>query len=148
MNNYPQWWNTTITVYNKFEDPLTQIIKWYSTVLDNCFWKYTGDKITIGQTVLETNNTICRIPINEKFLEPYQWRAKPNDEMPNFFTLGVGDIIVKGEVTEQIDEYVSGKRSSNFLSKYKELQGCIEIQEVAINIGGGRNEEHYFVKGV
>lgn len=148
MNNFPIWWDTTITIYNRYENPQTQVVRWYRHVLSNCFWKYTGDKIKIGEVVLETNNSICRIPKNSLFLEKYLWEQKPNDEMGNFFTLGVGDIIVKGEVTDDIDEYTAGRRSSDFMSNYKALQGCMKIEEVAINTGAGRNNEHYFVKGV
>ena len=93
-------------------------------------------------------NIICRIPKDEAFIEKYKWIAKPNDEKDNFFTLGVGDIIINGEVTEDIDEYKSGSRSSDILAKYKQLQGCMIIEEVGINIDGGRCNEHYFVKGI
>lgn len=146
MNNYPIWWDTTLTIYNKYTDPLTHVVAWYHTVVSNCFWKYTGDKISIGQTVLETNNTICRIPKSDKFLEPYEWRDL--SDRGNFFTLGVGDIIVKGTVEDEINEYTSGKRSSDFIKKYKALQGCMEIQAVAVNTGIGRCNEHYYVKGI
>lgn len=148
MNDYPIWWDTTVTVYNKFEDPQTQVIRWFKTVITNCFWKYVGDKIKINQTVLETNNIICRIPQSEKFLEKYQWIQLPNDEMGNYFTLGVGDIIIKGEVEDIVNEYQSGHRSTDLVKKYKQLQGCLEVQEVAINDGIGRNNPHYYVKGI
>lgn len=148
MNNYPIWWDTTITIYNKYTDPQTQIIKWFKTVIDNCFWKYTGDKISIGATVIETNNIICRIPKNDKFLESYLWNDVPNDQMNQYFTLGVGDIIAKGNIEDEIDEYKSGKRSSDFIYKHKKLQGCMEIEEIAINVGAGRCNEHYYAKGV
>ena len=148
MSNYPQWWNQTITIYNKYEDPLTHIISWFRFSVGNCFWKYTGDKISIGETVLETNNIICRIPENGNFLEKYLWIQKPNDAMGNYFTLGPGDIIIKGDVSDTVDEYISGQRSTDLIAKYKSLQGCMEIQEVAINIGGGRNQPHDYVKGI
>ncbi len=144
---YPPWWEQTITVYNKYEDTTTRIVKWYRTVLNGCFWKHTQDKISIGETVLATDYIICRIPKNEKFLEKYQWLSKPNDIMQEYFTLGTGDIIVRGEVDEEINEYATGKRSTDFLKKYKALQGCIEISEVEINTGTMRNDEHYYVKG-
>ena len=148
MSNYPIWWDTTITIYNRYEDPQTQLISWFQTIVKECFWKYVGDKININQVVLETNNIICRIPKNDKFLEKYQWIQKPNDEMSNYFTIGPGDIIVKGEVQDTINEYQSGHRASDLLAKYKGLQGCMEVQEVSINTGVGRNNEHYLVKGI
>ncbi len=148
MSNYPIWWDTTITIFNRFEDPQTQIVTWFKTVVPGCFWKYTGDKVTVGETVLETNNIICRIPENSNFKEKYEWITLPNDKMEEFFTLGKGDIIIRGEVSDTIDEYISGKRSTDLIAKYKELQGCMEIQEIAINVGIGRNNPHYYVKGI
>jgi hypothetical protein len=68
--------------------------------------------------------------------------------MSDFFTLGTGDIIVKGEVDDEIDEYTSKKRSTDLVAKYKALQGCMQIEEVAINVGAGRCNEHYYVKGI
>ena len=56
-------------------------------------------------------------------------------------------MIVKGEVEDEIDEYVAGKRSNDFLTKYKRLQGCTLISSVSNNTDGGRGAEHYLVKG-
>lgn len=147
MSNYPIWWDRTLTIYNKFEDKTTRIVTWHRTILNNCFWKRSQNKISIGETVLATDYIICRIPKNKNFLEKYRWIAVPNDEMDDYFTLGIGDIIVLGEIEEDINEYVSGKRSTDFLAKYKALQGTIEIEEVELNVGRGRNNPHYFVKG-
>lgn len=146
MSNYPEWWNTTITVYNKYEDPATRRITWYRTVLENCFWKYTGNKIVVGETTLETNTTLCRVPKNEAFLEKYLWNDEP-DKLGHF-TLSAGDIIVKGNVADTIDEYASNQRSSDFIAKYKKLQGCMVIEQCAVNTGLGRGLEHYYVRGV
>lgn len=148
MNNYPEWWDTDLTIYNKFEDPQTRLVTWYKTIVKDAFWKYTGDKITINKTTLETNNTICRIRKDSKFLESHIWKNTPNDKMSKYFTLSPGDIIVKGAVTDEIDEYISGKRSNDLEKKYKNLQGCIRVEEVAINVGAGRCDEHYYVRGV
>lgn len=148
MSNYPIWWETTLTIYNKFEDPQTHVITWFRSIVTDCFWRYVGDKVNINDTVLETNNIISRIPKDSRFLEKHVWVTKPNDEMGNYFTLAPGDIIIKGEVEDNVNEYTAGRRSSDLLAKYKALQGCMEIQEVAINTGRGRNNEHYFVKGV
>ena len=144
---YPPWWETTVTVYNKYEDKQTQIIHWFRTVLSGCFWKYTGNKVLVGDTMLETNTTICRIRYNDNFLEKYLWEQLPNDQMAEKFTLGPDDIIVKGEVTDEIDEYTKGSRSSDLLAKYKALQGCITIEQVDINVGTARCSEHYLVRG-
>lgn len=148
MNIYPVWWDTTITLYNQFKDPQTRVVTWYKHVLDNCFWKYIGEKISVGDVELETNDIICRIPKNDAYLEKYEWEQLPNDRMGDYFTLGQGDIIVKGSVTDTIDEYTSGSRSSDLISKYKKLQGCMEIKQSANNTGAGRCDEHYLARGI
>lgn len=145
---YPVWWDTTLTIFNKYEDPVTQVVTWFKHVVVECFWKPTGNKVVINNVTIETDDIICRIKKNDAFLEKYVWITKPNDQMANYFTLSPGDIIVKGEVDDVINEYTSGKRSSDLLKKYRTLQGCMTIEEVGINIGEGRCNEHYFVKGI
>lgn len=148
MNNYPSWWNTTITIYNKYEDPQTNLVTWYRHKVDGAFWKYTGNKVVVGNTVLETKDIICRIRKDTGFRETTDWLAVPNDQMSNYFTLSQGDIIIRGDVDDVINEYVAGKRSTDLKKKYKSLQRCLEIQEWADNTGGGRGNEHYYVKGI
>ena len=145
MNNYPSWWNCTITVYNRYEDS-TGLITWYRTVVPNCFWKYVGDTVTVGETTLETNSTICRVPIDKNFVEKFEWIAL--EDKSSKFTFGVDDIVVLGEVDDVIDEYESGKRSSDLLIKYHNLQGCMKVVRCSINVGGGRGNEHYYIKGI
>lgn len=121
---------------------------WFKHFIPKCFWKDTGNKITVGDTVLETNDIICRIPENPQFVEKYQWLNLPNDEMSKYFTLGEGDIIVKGKVDDVVDEYVKGHRVNDLTNKYKKLQGCMSIEKVGINTGAGRVCPHYYVRGI
>lgn len=148
MNNYPVWWDTTITVYNKYTDPQTNVITWYRTVINNCFWKYTGNKVKIADVTLDTDTTVCRIPKDARFLRKADWESLPNYEMKNYFTLGLGDIIVEGEVQDVIDEYTKGSRATDLMTKYKAQQCCMKIEAVSINVGAGRGNEHYLIRGV
>lgn len=147
MNNYPVWWEQDLTVYNRYEDPTTHVITWYRHNLSNCFWNYDKNIVRVEDIVLETNRTICRIPKNAKFKEQYEWVNLSNDTMSSYWTLGIGDIIVKGNVTDDIDEYTPNHRSSDLITKYRKLQGCMQIEVVAINTGAGRCNEHYYVSG-
>ena len=148
MNNYPEWWNQTITVFNKFEHPETRVITWYKTVVESCFWKHAENKLTVGETTIETAVTLCRVPKDDKFLEKYEWEKLNAPERPNYFTFGPGDIIVRGVAEDEVNEYQQGHRSSDLMKKYKNLQGCMLVQQCSINTGGGRGNEHYLVKGV
>lgn len=136
---YPTWWNQTITIYNKFMDEDTHIIKWYRHKVDRCFWRDTNDFIS--------NVITCRIPTNPLFLERYEWVDLSEKDKETYFTIGPGDFIVRGSVDEEIDEGAKGHRASDFIYKYKQLQGCMEVNIIQLNTTGGRNNEHYFVKG-
>ena len=144
---YPIWWDTTITIYNKFEDPQTHIVTWFRKVLSDCFWKASGDTVMIGQISVDTKAILCRIPKDSSFMERFEWEHLPNDQMGDYVTLGLGDILVKGEVLDEIDEYTAGQRSTDLLSKYRTSQRCMEVEEFAVNTGLGRNNEHYLVRG-
>ena len=148
MSKYPVWWDSTVTIYNKHTDSQTQLVTWYRHTVPGCFWKNVQDKVTLGDTTLETNKIICRIRETNLFKEKYVWVNLPADTKENFFTLGQGDIIIKGEVTDVVDEYVSGYHSSDLIAKYKELQGCFEIEVVSNNTGPGRGLPHYRAQGV
>ena len=143
MNNYPVWWDTTVTLYNKYEDSKGEVT-WYRTVLEGCFWKYTGEFTRTKDSGVGSTSAICRIRHNSDYVDRQEWEEQ--DDKSSFFTIGREDILVKGEVDDEIDEYQSGSRSSDLLNKYRN-QGCIEITEYTINIGAGRVNEHYLVKG-
>lgn len=148
MNIYPMWWDSTITIFNKYTDSVTKKISWYRRTVPNCFWKYVGEQVSVGDTILDTNHTICRIPKSDEFMIAYKWNTLSNDERDKFFTLDVGDILVNGDVDDEIDEYVSGKRSSDFLTKYRKFYDCMVVEHISINVGAGRHSEHYAVKGL
>lgn len=148
MNNYPSWWNTKITLFNKYADPTSQLITWYKTEIGGCFWSNLQDKIKIGKTTLETDSTICRIRKDDRYRSAEEWLALPADLKAKYFTLSLHDIVIKDSTDDEINEYLAGSRSTDILTKYKRFQRCIEVEQVVDNTGGGRGNEHYYVKGV
>lgn len=148
MNHYSQWWDDQITLYNKYTDPSTHKVKWFRHVINDCFYKHTVEKLTVGKTTIDTDTTICRIRVSDDFIDKKSWMQLPDDEKLEKFTLGVGDIIVAEETDFEIDEYTPGKRSSDLVKENKEWPGCFTIETININVGGGRGNEHYHVRGV
>ena len=148
MVQYPPWWDVTVTVYNKYINPTDRKTYWYRSTVAGCFWKNSDDKIKIGNTILETESTTCRFRLNPLFVPANAWKTLPNEEKATYFTLGVGDIVVCAEVDDEIDEYTAGKRSSDLLTKYHNLQGCLQIDKAVISVGDNMPIPHYRVKGV
>lgn len=147
MNTYASWWDDTITLYNKFIEPGTKRVTWYRHVITGCFYKHTVEKITVGKTTIDSNQTICRIRVSDNFIDKKSWMKLPSEEKAERFTLSVGDIIVADETDFEIDEYAQGKRSSDLINENKEWPGCFTAEVVNINVGGGRGNEHYHVRG-
>lgn len=146
MSNYPVWWDKTITIYNKFVNPITQAISWYHHTIDGCFWKDVGQKVQIGDVTLESNDIVCRIPKSGAYVPAYQWEAL--DDKSQVFTLSQGDIIIPAEVDDEINEYASGRRSADLIKKYKAGVGCLTVERMTEDNGPGRCCEHYHVRGL
>lgn len=144
---YPESWETTVTVYNKFTDKQTSVTTWYRTVITDCFWQLTGTAVQIGDVALDSKSIVCRIPKDDRFLEKQDWVTIPNDQKENYFTLAQDDIIVKGECNFEIDEQTKGYRASDLLAHYRDYQACMSITEFSNNTGKGRNNEHYLARG-
>lgn len=137
-------WDKTITLYNRSEDEQTGIIKWYRHNLNKCFYKRTNNKISVGDVQLQTDSTIIRIPAQSVFLPPYEWAELPNDIKGDYMTAQSGDLIFLGNVTDEIDEYTKGQRSSDLIAKYKAL-GSVFV--TSVNINDFMPGAHYLIKG-
>lgn len=146
MNHYPEWWDDTITLYNKFIDKDNKVY-YFRHVITDCFYKHTVEKVTVGNTTISSNVSICRIRVNDAFVDKRAWNELPASDKRDMFTLSIGDIIVAGETEYEIDEYSKGSRSSDLLKEYKEWPGCFTVETVNINVGGGRGNEHYHARG-
>lgn len=147
MNVYGDWWNSTVTLYNKVTEANGKV-KWYRHVLDDCFYSHTLDKVTVNNTTISSDVSICRIRVSDDFVPKREYDALPEEGKTSRFTLSVGDIIVPEECDFEIDEYEKGKRSSDLKNTYKAYPGCFTADTVSINVGGGRGNEHYLARGV
>lgn len=144
MNSvYPIWWSDTVTIYNRYENPTTNLVTWYRTVINNCFWQNNFQLIKLGDVQLDSDNIICRIPKNPDYVNRELWET----QLSTKFTLAQGDIIVKGAVNDTINEYTDGQRSTDLIEKYKK-RGCMVIERFSDNTGFGRGIPHYHVLGV
>lgn len=142
-NIYPEWWCDTVTLYNKYTATSGEVT-WYRTVLLGCFWKYVTDYQRVDNATQMTKVLLCRVRKSNKFVESYEWQAL--GDKSSRFTFNEGDILIKGKVEDSVDEYTKGQRSSDLLNKYKDR--CAQITECSINVGGGRVNEHYLVRGI
>ncbi len=149
VNDYPVWWENTLTIYNKHIDA-SKKVTWYRSVVNNCFWKHTASAALLSNSIMsyhtirfDDNAVICRIPKDDNFLPKKDWDNSDHTK----FTLAPGDIVVNGIADFEIDEYTAGKRSTDFLQARKTDGDAITISTVEINVGTGKGCEHYRIVG-
>lgn len=137
------YWNKTITLYNKYEDEQGDT-KYIRHKLERCFCKMTDTTKNNGDVQAKTSGFIIRIPEQGNYLPPYKWLALSADEKENFITLQSGDLIFLDDIDDEINENISGQRSSDLITKYKAL-GSLFINSV--NINTDLPGAHYYVRG-
>lgn len=136
---YPRWWNKTITIYNRYFDS-DRIPHYKRTVIDKCFFKREDNIITNNQQNQTLHREyIVRIPENEMYVEWIRWNAYPMYG----FTIQTDDIVVLGEVYDEIDETVNGKRANDLLNKYKSNAFTVKNYMENLYI----NPKHYYISG-
>ena len=155
MSNFPfPWWDKTITIYNKYIDPTTQRVSWYRNTVNNCFWKADNTMFSMGRygvstigVVTENKTILCRIPEDSRYVNKLAWDELSEGERSEHFTLANEDIIVLGEVEDDLNEYASGKRANDLVSKYKKIDSCLTIDNYVDNVRTGVELKHYKVVG-
>lgn len=138
--SYPAWWNKDITLYNRYEGK-DGTVKWYKSIISGCFVKNIPSyKVSSGKGAAGSQN-IVRIRKSDKYMPPEEWTEAQYRELS--FTLNGGDIVIVGNVSDIIDEYHKGNRSSDILQKYSTRS--FVVGSVSVNDFGSL--AHYMISG-
>ena len=91
--------NQKVTVYNRYEDPVTKQDIFKRTVIDRAHWEAV-EGITLGNMNISTSNTITVvIPLKQDGYVPQ------GEFVGTGWTLKENDYIVKGESTKEITSF-------------------------------------------
>lgn len=95
-------YNQTITVLNKLRrsDSLTGRDVWYKTIINDAVW-YTDSARSAGNSTVYIGSYITvLVPFHDDYLDYLEWRKFGKQD--DYFTISVGDYVVKGIVEEEI----------------------------------------------
>ena len=93
-----------VTVINSHRDTITKEMMYFNTVLDNCMIRKKVDTSPTNDTLNTVDYYSITIPLQNGYIDPYNYHRLPNDQMPNYWTLDTEeDLIILGEFTEPID---------------------------------------------
>ncbi|MEG2039438.1 MAG: hypothetical protein RRZ73_06895, partial [Oscillospiraceae bacterium] len=109
-----------------------------SILFNNTFVSRTS-RTVLGTTVNIGGNYIVRIPKNERY-KPYDIWLKDTSQG---FTLSVGDIVIKGEISETV---ITSSTVNQILQKYR--PNAFVISAFKDNTGIVGLAEHYCIEGV
>lgn len=137
-------WDKTITLYNRFENTESGVVKWYRHVLTDCFVKHTKRLSNAVGVQKTSSENIIRIPEQSNYVSVFDWIMLSDDLKGDYITLQGGDLIVLGGVSDDIDELRKGLRSSDLIAKYKDI-GSLTVNSV--NINTDLPAAHYLVRG-
>lgn len=119
------YWDTTLTLYSR-NIGADNRVEWESTVIADCFWRRKALRERNSGAEFALNGFICRIP-------------------GDAVSVNIGDIIVSGHITDQIDEYTAGMRSADLIQRY---QGrCMTVSEVHYNAAPFAALKHFYAEG-
>lgn len=125
--------NTPMTVYNKYVESRAE--KYQRTVLSAVLWDSSAATIKRRSADMQANKAVIAIPfsVGTAYLEPKAWLASKTGK----WTLQDGDIVVRGNVT---DEITIGFTVSALRTKYDNV---LEIVSVARMDQGSPNTHHW-----
>ena len=98
--------NTDITIYNKYFDKTESLDKYQRTVIEKVNWS-SKRKLVIGKTMGDkgatvTNITMIIIDKLDNYISPKQFKKLSDTDRVNYFTFGLEDKIVKGNIVFEV----------------------------------------------
>ena len=95
--------NSDITIYNNFYDFISESDKYQRTVIKDVNWTGKRNATVTNSGLLLADSVRIILDKLENYISPKQFRKLSDDERVNYFTLSVGDKIVKGEIDFEIE---------------------------------------------
>lgn len=140
VRQYPHWWNTSLTIFNRIFDSSAKQTTWQKTTLHGCFYLQDSGLAYSDAQIRAACSYVVRIPEDSRYVAQSQWENMQNGRKGRF-TLAPGDLIFKGEIREVL----LGGSGNSLLEQYR--PNCFKIQTVYDGSGYGVLG-HYVAEGV
>lgn len=115
--------NTAATVYNKAVDQESDETKYHRTVLPAVHWEDGFCAADKGKNHAENRSVFVSIDFSacsgmeKQYLPAHQFARLPSSEQGKYWTLAVGDMLLKGSVADDIPD----KGIRQFLANHTEV---------------------------
>lgn len=135
--------NTHITIYNKYIEDRAE--KWQRSVVRDVNWQDTKAVMGTKQGLLASNVATIFIPMsnNTEYLAPKAWQAL--ESKSSAWTLQEGDIVVRGEVEDEITPADDDTPAVTIKSLYAKYDHVAQITSIDAMDMGSPNMRHWEV---
>lgn len=130
--------NSDITIYNKYYDPYNDMYKYQRTVVKGVNWQSKRTGTVSDKGLLLADSTLIFIDNLDNYISPKRFAKLGSIEREKYFTLTIGDKIVKGEV----DFEIIGIKNYSINDLNNEFDDVITIKSV------NSLSDHFEVEGV
>lgn len=130
--------NTDITIYNRYYDLASDIYRYQRTVIKGVNWQGKRNGTVSEKGLLLADSTLIFVDKLDNYISPKRFAKMQPIEREKYFTFGIGDKIVKGEV----DFEVIGLKPHSIADLENEFDDVIAIKSVTELLG------HFEVEGV
>lgn len=128
--------NANITIYNKYYDHEDDIEKYQRTIIENVNWQNKREGAVSDKGLLLTNSTLIFIDVLDNYVSPKKFRSLDPEDRKNYFTLGIGDRIVK----DSIEFNVTGRKPyaiSNLEEEFDNVVSILTVSEFSTHLEVG-----------
>lgn len=101
--------NADLTIYAQWANPVTQCMEYKRTCIEGVSW-YARQQTNVVNNAIESADVYkIRIPEEsgwpggKEYISPEQFRVLPANRVDAYWTVGNGDLFVKGVVFDEID---------------------------------------------
>lgn len=134
--------NADITVYNTWWDPVTRSSKYMRTQIEGIHW-YTDQKTNVGDKGLVSADLYkIRIPADaiiqdgRTYIDPIKYKILTTDEVPKYWTIGKGDLFVKGLITADVEKISDLTLAYNNVGRVNSVSDNRHGMNPHIRVGG------------
>ena len=132
----------TITIWNKYSDASTNKDVFFRSVVKGCSYEQKSVRAVSGQTASVAGTTGVLIAENPNYKPAKEWAA---GDKTAFFTLQTGDLVARGEHSDEITGISPNTESA---VRQRLMPEVFTIRVVQDNTAGYKRGRHLFVEGV
>lgn len=142
----------TVTIYNQVKciDKITNkaFTIWRRRVLTGCSWRRSMQTLQVGTVQITSEDFIIKVPYSKLYVPYYEYEDMTADEQEQHFTGNAGDLIVRGEVADEIKWYMAdgtvGQEGITVTTLKEKYKGRIlTVKEFQNNALDGFPLKHY-----